>query len=151
MWFAGDQQSGQYQHQGHAHNAVLSGIKSQALSASQSGHGGYSQIVFDDSPGQSRLGLHSHTGQAGSHAGNAELNLGHLRQQTDNQRLSPTGYGLELKTHYSGALRAGSGLLLSADKRGANDSGASSPQLASEEAIAQVQSGQAPRKSLQNL
>jgi type VI secretion system secreted protein VgrG len=118
---------------------VLSGIKTQAMSASQSGTAGYNQLVFDDSPGQSRIGLQSH-GEA--HKGASELNLGQLRQQTDNQRLSPTGYGLELKTEHSGAIRAGAGLLLSADKRGGNDSGSSSAQMDSQEAQAQLDSAQ---------
>jgi uncharacterized protein (DUF2345 family) len=141
MWFPGDQQAqgagGALP--GHAHPAVLSGIKTQALSASQSGGGGYNQLVFDDSPGQSRLGLHTHSAP-GQHSGASELNLGALRQQSDNQRLSPTGFGLELKTQHSGALRAGSGLLLSADARVGNASGAASAQLDSQEAHAQLQS-----------
>jgi type VI secretion system secreted protein VgrG len=118
---------------------VLSGIKTQAMSASQSGTAGYNQLVFDDSPGQSRIGLQSH-GEANK--GASELNLGQLRQQTDNQRLSPTGYGLELKTEHSGALRAGAGLLLSADKRAGNDSGSASAQMDSKEAQAQLDGAQ---------
>jgi type VI secretion system secreted protein VgrG len=147
MWFPGDQeasgkdgksdQAGKLP--GHAHNAVLSGIKTQAMSASQSGTAGYNQLVFDDSPGQSRIGLQS---QGEAHKGSSELNLGQLRQQTDNQRLSPTGYGLELKTQHSGAIRAGAGLLLSADKRGGNDSGSASAQMDSKEAQAQLVSAQ---------
>jgi type VI secretion system secreted protein VgrG len=142
MWFPGDQEaSGKAGGKlpGHAHNAVLSGIKTQAMSASQSGTAGYNQLVFDDSPGQSRIGLQTH---GEPHQGASELNLGQLRQQTDNQRLSPTGYGLELKTQHSGAIRAGAGLLLSADKRGGNDSGSSSAQMDSKEAQAQLDSAQ---------
>jgi type VI secretion system secreted protein VgrG len=104
-WFPGD-------NGGHAHAAVLSGIKSQSMSSSQSGNGAYQQLVFDDSPGQARVGLHSH---AGAHKGTAELNLGTLRHQTDNQRLAPTGFGAELKTAHAAAVRAGQGLLLSTD------------------------------------
>jgi len=104
-WFPGE--SG-----GHAHAAVLSGIKSQAMSSSQDGSGAYQQLVFDDSPGQARVALHSH---AGAHKGTAELNLGSLRHQTDNARLSPTGFGAELKTAHAAALRAGQGMLLSTD------------------------------------
>jgi type VI secretion system secreted protein VgrG len=96
-----------------------------------------------------RLGLQSHTSASGgSHSGASELNLGQLRQQTDNQRLSPVGYGFELKTHFSGAIRSGSGLLLTADKRAGNDSGTSSPQLDSQEAQAQVESA---KELLHNL
>ena len=150
MWFPGDQEASGKQGKlpGHAHNAVLSGIKTQALSASQTGQGGYNQIVFDDTPGQSRLGLQSHGKLAGSHAGETELNLGALRQQTDNQRLGTVGYGFELKTHYSGAIRSGSGLLISADKRSGNESGSASAQMDSKEAFSQLQTGQDLIKSL---
>jgi hypothetical protein len=124
-WFPGEAGA-------HAHPAVLSGIKTQAIGASQGGAGGYNQLVFDDSPGQSRTALQQH---AGAHRGTAELNLGHLRHQTDNQRLATVGFGAELKTEFSAALRAGQGLLLSADAR----NGASGSQLDSKEAQAQIQ------------
>jgi type VI secretion system secreted protein VgrG len=114
---------------GHAHPAVLSGFKSQAMQASQEGGGAYSQLVFDDSPGQARLALQRHTKP---HDGAAELNLGHLRHQSDNARLQPAGFGAELKTVNSAAVRAGQGLLLSSDvKSGGN-------QLDSREAAAQI-------------
>ncbi|CAN7628855.1 type VI secretion system tip protein TssI/VgrG [Pseudoduganella sp. LjRoot289] len=116
----------------HAHPAVLSGIKSQAMNASQSGTGAYSQLVFDDHPGEPRVALQRH---AAAHQGTDELNLGHLRHQTDNQRLPTAGFGAELKTAHSAALRAGQGMLLSADAR----SGASGNQLDSREAQAQVE------------
>jgi type VI secretion system secreted protein VgrG len=116
---------------GHAHAAVLSGIKTQSLPASQRGDGGYQQLVFDDSPGQSRTALQHH---ASAHRGTAELNLGALRHQTDNQRLAPLGFGAELKTEHSLALRAGQGLLLSTDAR----RNASGSQLDSSEAQAQL-------------
>ncbi|WP_082551452.1 type VI secretion system Vgr family protein [Massilia sp. Root351] len=106
-WFPGEAA-------GHAHPAVLSGIKSQALQASQRGDGSYRQLVFDDSPGQPRVALQHH---ASPHTGTAELNLGHLRHQTDNQRLVPAGFGAELKAEHATALRAGAGMLLSADAR----------------------------------
>jgi type VI secretion system secreted protein VgrG len=124
-WFPGE--SG-----GHAHPAALSGIKTQAMQASQSGGGAYNQLVFDDSPGQARVGLQRH---AKAHEGTDELNLGHLRHQSDNQRLQPVGFGAELKTAHSAALRAGQGMLLSSDKR----SGASGGQLDSREAQAQIE------------
>lgn len=98
----------------HAHPATLSGFKSQAMATSQSGTGSYSQLVFDDSSGQSRVALQRH---AGPHQGTAELNLGHLRHQSDNQRLAPAGFGAELKTEHGAALRAGAGLLLSSHAR----------------------------------
>jgi len=103
VWFPGE--SG-----GHAHPAVLSGLKSQAMQSSQAGAGAYSQLVFDDTPGQSRVGLQRH---AKPHQGTAELNLGHLRHQSDNQRLHPVGFGAELKTEHALAVRAGQGMLLS--------------------------------------
>jgi type VI secretion system secreted protein VgrG len=124
-WFPGEAA-------GHAHPAGLSGIKSQAMEDSQSGIGAYNQLVFDDSAGQSRLALQRH---AKPHDGSAELNLGHLRHQSDNARLDPAGFGAELKTSNSAALRAGQGLLLSSDAR----RGASSDQLDSREAQAQVE------------
>ncbi|MFA6095186.1 MAG: type VI secretion system tip protein TssI/VgrG, partial [Candidatus Paceibacterota bacterium] len=133
-WFPG--QAG-----GHAHPASLSGLKSQALSASQQGSGAYNQLVFDDSPGESRTSLQHH---AQAHQGSAELNLGHLRHQSDNQRLNPAGFGAELKSQHSVALRAGQGLLLSTDAR-ANAQG---HQLDSQEASAQTQQSQQLQDSL---
>jgi type VI secretion system secreted protein VgrG len=115
----------------HAHPAVLSGLKSQAMQASQVGTGAYSQLLFDDSPGQARVALQRH---ASAHKGTDELNLGHLRHQADNQRLQPVGFGAELKTEHSLALRAGQGILLSADRR----NGASGSQMDSREAHGQM-------------
>jgi type VI secretion system secreted protein VgrG len=106
MWFPGEEG-------GHAHPAVLSGIKSQSLHASQTGNGAFSQLVFDDTPAQARVALQHH---AKPHRGTAELNLGHLRHQTDNLRLATVGLGAEIKTEHSAALRAGRGMLLSADR-----------------------------------
>ena len=126
-WFPGE--SG-----GHGHGAALSGFKSQSLSESQSGDGAYSQLVFDDSPGQARTALQCHLK---AHEGTAELNLGHLVHQTDNERLQPVGFGAELKTAHSLALRAGQGMLLSTDAR----QGASGSQLDSREALAQIEEG----------
>ena len=109
-WFNGDQGS-------HQHPASLSGIKSQSLSQSQTGEGGYNQLVFDDTAGQSRLSLQQHT-QANSSPqhGSSELNLGHLYHQSDNQRQHAVGHGLELKTQHSVSVRSGNGLLISSDK-----------------------------------
>ena len=134
VWFPGE--AG-----GHAHPATLSGFKSQAMAASQSGNGAYSQLVFDDSPGQSRVVLQRH---AKAHDGTDELNLGQLRHQTDNQRLAPTGFGAELKTAHSAAVRAGQGLLLTSDRR----SGGTSAQLDSREAQAQIEQSKQLQTSL---
>ena len=133
-WFAGEAGA-------HAHPAVLSGLKSQAMKASQTGVGAYSQLVFDDTPQQSRLVLQHH---AKPHTGTAELNMGHLRHQHDNQSLKPAGFGSELKTEHSAAVRAGNGLLLSADER----TNAASTQMDSREAHAQITSSHALQESL---
>lgn len=133
-WFPGEQEA-------HSHAAVLSGIKTQAMGASQQGTGAYNQLVFDDSPGQSRTVLQQH---AGPHQGTAELNLGHLRHQTDNQRLPTVGYGIELKTPHSAALRAGQGMLISTDAR----TNATGSQLDSKEAQTQIEQSHALQKTL---
>jgi type VI secretion system secreted protein VgrG len=124
-WFPGEREA-------HAHPAVLSGIKSQAMNSSQSGAGAYSQLVMDDSPAQSRMSLQRH---AGAHKGTDELNLGSLRHQTDNQRLQAAGFGAELKTEYHASMRAAKGMLLSTHAR-ANASGS---QLDAREASVQTQ------------
>jgi type VI secretion system secreted protein VgrG len=63
--------------------------------------------VFDDSPQAARIEL-------GSSTLVSQLQLGALLQQQDNQRLAPRGHGLDLLTQGHGALRSGSGLLLTA-------------------------------------
>ncbi|GAB2854037.1 type VI secretion system Vgr family protein [Pseudoduganella ginsengisoli] len=115
----------------HAHPAVLSGLKSQAMSASQEGTGAYSQLVFDDTAGRPRLALQRHGRQQQDAS---ELNLGRQRHQDDNQSLEPAGLGAELHTTHSAALRAGQGILLSGDAR----RGASGSQLDAREAHAQL-------------
>ncbi|MET3117229.1 uncharacterized protein involved in type VI secretion and phage assembly [Undibacterium sp. GrIS 1.8] len=137
-WFPGQTDDGS---NGHAHPAALSGIKTQAMSASQQGTGSYNQLVFDDSPNESRTSLQSH---ANPHEGSSELNLGHLRHQTDNQRLGKVGFGAELKTQHSVAVRAGQGLLISADAR----TNASGSQLDCKEAQAQLDSSHTLQQSL---
>ncbi|WP_454712160.1 type VI secretion system Vgr family protein [Cupriavidus nantongensis] len=135
-WFAGSndaaegKQDGGAQpngQQGHAHNAVLSGIKTQALGNSQDGTGGYNQLVFDDTSGQSRTLLS--TTQAAS-----ALTLGHHLEQRDNARQAALGHGAALETADSGALRGGSGMLLTA-----HGAGTSVPLLDSEGAATQVE------------
>jgi type VI secretion system secreted protein VgrG len=95
---------------GHQHPAALAGVKSQELNHTRSGGGGYNQIVFDDSPGAGRLEVYSSTAQT-------RLQLGHLRHQVDNRLLQTRGHGLDLATQAWGAVRAASGLLLSAHAR----------------------------------
>ncbi len=124
-WFAGEAGD-------HAHNAVLSGIKTQSMDASQSGDGGYNQLVFDDSPGQSRSGLMST--QAHS-----QLSLGHQKHQHDNARKASLGHGAELTTQGAAALRAGQGVLISTDAK----PNASGQQMDSREASSQIESSKA--------
>jgi type VI secretion system secreted protein VgrG len=107
-WFPGNQKTGEQE--GHQHRQVLAGFKSQSLEASQSGSGGYNQLVLDDSPAQARVTL-------GSTTAATWLQLGHLLQQNDNQRLAKRGHGLDLATTAHGAVRSGAGLHLSAYTR----------------------------------
>ena len=93
---------------GNGHAGVLSGWKTQDLATSHTGLGGYRQLQFDDSPGQSRIHLYT----SDYHSG---LTLGHLKLTQDNQRLADRGYGMELHTQAQGAVRAGAGLLLSTE------------------------------------
>jgi type VI secretion system secreted protein VgrG len=115
----------------HAHPAVLSGLKSQTMQASGQGTGAYSQLVFDDSPAQPRVALQRH---AKPHTGTAELNLGHLAHQSDNQRHGAVGFGAELKTEHGVAIRAARGFLVTADRNPADSSA-----LDSSAAAAQVE------------
>lgn len=129
-WFAGEKEA-------HGHNAVLSGIKTQALSESGKGDGGYNQIVMDDSPGQARM--HVSTTQAES-----GLTLGHHKHQRDNERLDDQGHGAALSTAEAVSVRAGAGLLVSADARRDALGGF----LDSEEAVDQIQAGHEAARSL---
>ncbi|MCE1239542.1 MAG: type VI secretion system tip protein VgrG [Azonexaceae bacterium] len=124
----------------HAHGAALSGIKTQQLSSSRSGNGGYNQLVFDDTPGEGRIEL-------GTTEYASALRLGHLKQQTDNARQADRGHGAELSTQASLAVRAGNGLLLSADAR----PNACSSHLDSREAIARTQAAGALTHGLAEL
>lgn len=96
-WFPGNQHAG-----------VLSGWKTQDLSTSATGNGGYRHLQFDDTPGQSRVQLYTTDQDSG-------LTLGHLKQNKDNKRLADRGYGVELHTQAQGALRAGTGLLVTTE------------------------------------
>jgi type VI secretion system secreted protein VgrG len=133
-WFPGDETRGALQ--AHQHAAVMAGFKSQELSASQSGAGGYNQLVFDDTPAAGRIEL-------GTTSASTRLQLGHLIHQTDNQRLQQRGHGLDLSSAAWGAVRAGSGLLLSAHVRGGSQTSAHQvdarePQASIEQAMGQV-------------
>lgn len=129
-WFAG---STGFQ----AHNAILSGFKTQEIGHSQHGAGGYNQLVFDDSPSQSGLRLQT------THA-QTQLNLGHLKRQHDNARHQSHGHGVELRTDAYGAIRAGQGLFLSADSRPEGDNA----QMDAREAREQLQQAHALQTAL---
>jgi type VI secretion system secreted protein VgrG len=101
--------------EGNEHAAVYTGLKSQSLAESQTGSGGYQQLRFDDTPGQGRV-------QASTTQQQTTMTLGHLKGGQDNVRGPERGFGAELSTQASGALRAGSGLLLTTEP--------GSPQLA---------------------
>jgi type VI secretion system secreted protein VgrG len=89
---------------GHRNNAAQWGVRSKEF-----GGRGYNQLLFDDTDGQGRIQLKS------THAA-TELNLGHLIHNADNYRGSFRGSGAELRTSAYGAVRAGSGLLISSYK-----------------------------------
>ena len=124
----------------HTHGASLSGIKTQQLANTRNGQGGYNQLVFDDTPGQARIELATTEYQT-------RLQLGHLREQNDNARLNHRGHGADLATQASAALRAGSGLLISADAR----NNASSTHLDSREPIARTENALSLSHSLAEL
>jgi type VI secretion system secreted protein VgrG len=89
---------------GHRNNSAQWGVRSKEF-----GGRGYNQLVFDDTDGQGRIQLKS------TYAA-TELNLGHLIHNADNYRGSFRGSGAELRTSAYGAVRAGSGLLISSYK-----------------------------------
>lgn len=89
---------------GHRNAAAQWGIRSKEFGGS-----GYNQLLFDDTDNQGRIQLKS------SHAA-SELNLGHLIHAADNYRGSLRGLGAELRTDGYGAVRAGTGLLVSSYK-----------------------------------
>ena len=95
-WFAGN-----------GHPAAMSGFKTQDMSVSQQGTGGYRQFLLDDTAGESSARLYTTDHNSG-------LTLGHIKQVQDNQRQADRGYGVELATAAAGALRGGAGMLISA-------------------------------------
>ena len=131
VWFPGSQRHGELE--GHAHTATLSGFKSQSLDTSQAGSGGHNQLVLDDTPGQGRVLAHTTQSQTW-------LQMGHLLQQNDNQRLARRGHGLELHTQAQGALRAASGLHISTHTRQGGTSTAQGQPINTREAQGQLQS-----------
>ncbi len=129
-WFAGGSGA-------HAHNAILAGFKTQEIGNSQDGQGGYNALILDDSTGE--VGARLQTTQ---HA--TELNLGHIKRQQDNARQQSHGHGAELATQAFGAIRAGQGLLISADAR----PNAGSTQMDAREAQQQLQQAHALQTAL---
>ncbi|MCU7696651.1 type VI secretion system tip protein VgrG [Acinetobacter sp. AYS6] len=83
----------------------LSGIRSEEVEGK-----GFNQLRFDDTTGQISAQLQS------SHAA-SQLNLGNLSHPKDKAESEGRGEGFELRTDQWGAVRAGSGLLLSTHKR----------------------------------
>jgi type VI secretion system secreted protein VgrG len=134
-WFPGDQSQGE--HQAHAHPQVLAGIKTQELTHSATGgaeaNTGHNQLVLDDTPGSARLEL-----STTQHA--TRLQLGSLIHQDDNRRLDLRGHGFDLATTAHGAVRAGSGLLVSSHAKPSSASGGH--QLDSREPQAQLDQAQ---------
>ncbi|MGK8202840.1 type VI secretion system Vgr family protein [Burkholderia cenocepacia] len=103
----------------------LSGFKSKEYKGS-----GYNQLVLDDTSGQNRVHLYSSQTSA-------QLNLGYLVEQRDNNRGSYRGTGFELASDAYGAIRAHKGLYISTFGR----PGASGEQLDVAEARGQLSAG----------
>ncbi|MFV5376784.1 type VI secretion system Vgr family protein [Acinetobacter calcoaceticus] len=83
----------------------LSGIRSEEVDGK-----GFNQLRFDDTTGQISAQLQS------SHA-TSQLNLGNLSHPKDKAESEGRGEGFELRTDQWGAVRAGSGLLVSTHKQ----------------------------------
>ncbi len=83
----------------------LSGIRSEEVDGK-----GFNQLRFDDTTGQISAQLQS------SHA-TSQLNLGNLSHPKDKAESEGRGDGFELRTDQWGAVRAGSGLLISTHKQ----------------------------------
>lgn len=83
----------------------LSGIRSEEVDGK-----GFNQLRFDDTTGQISAQLQS------SHAA-SQLNLGNLSHPKDKAESEGRGEGFELRTDQWGAVRAGSGLLVSTHKQ----------------------------------
>ncbi|WP_445405564.1 type VI secretion system Vgr family protein [Acinetobacter pittii] len=83
----------------------LSGIRSEEVDGK-----GFNQLRFDDTTGQISAQLQS------SHAA-SQLNLGNLSHPKDKAESEGRGEGFELRTDQWGAVRAGSGLLVTTHKQ----------------------------------
>ncbi|WP_083370017.1 type VI secretion system Vgr family protein [Chromobacterium sphagni] len=113
-------------------NKTLSGIKSKEHQG-----GSYSELLFDDTPGEVRAKLSSESGKT-------QLNQGFLTHPRSDGKAQPRGEGFELRTDNHGAIRAAHGLLLSTEAQ----NGAGGIQLAREHAQSQLQSAVALSQAL---
>ncbi|WP_337883458.1 type VI secretion system Vgr family protein [Chromobacterium haemolyticum] len=113
-------------------NKTLSGIKSKEHQG-----GGYSELLFDDTPGEVRAKLSSEPGKT-------QLNQGFLTHPRKDGKAEPRGNGFELRTDLSGAIRAAQGVLVSAYGR----TGAGGNQLDRQELIGQLEMALSIAKSL---
>ena len=114
---------------------ALAGLRSGSLKGAEGG-----ELVFDDTPGALRTRL------ASDHAETA-LNLGFLVHPRRQGQAEPRGEGAELRTDGAAAIRAARGLLLTA----AGQFRAKGPQLAREEALADLGAGLELARTLGDL
>ncbi|MCU4531070.1 type VI secretion system Vgr family protein [Acinetobacter sp. P1(2023)] len=113
----------------------LSGIRSEEVDGK-----GFNQLRFDDTTGQISAQLQS------SHAA-SQLNLGNLSHPKDKAESEGRGEGFELRTDQWGAVRAGSGLLLSTHKQDQ----AQGVHLDANEAKQQIEGGLSNAKALSEV
>ncbi len=113
----------------------LSGICSEEVDGK-----GFNQLRFDDTTGQISAQLQS------SHAA-SQLNLGNLSHPKDKAESEGRGEGFELRTDQWGAVRAGSGLLLSTHKQDQ----AQGVHLDANEAKQQIEGGLSNAKALSEV
>ncbi|WP_375037401.1 type VI secretion system Vgr family protein [Acinetobacter sp. RW6] len=113
----------------------LSGIRSEEVDGK-----GFNQLRFDDTTGQISAQLQS------SHAA-SQLNLGNLSHPKDKAESDGRGEGFELRTDQWGAVRAGSGLLVSTHKQDQ----AQGVHLDANEAKQQIEGGLSNAKALSEV
>lgn len=113
----------------------LSGIRSEEVDGK-----GFNQLRFDDTTGQISAQLQS------SHAA-SQLNLGNLSHPKDKAESDGRGEGFELRTDQWGAVRAGSGLLISTHKQDQ----AQGVHLEASEAKQQIEGGLSNAKALSEV
>ncbi|MCE6629707.1 type VI secretion system tip protein VgrG [Acinetobacter pittii] len=113
----------------------LSGIRSEEVDGK-----GFNQLRFDDTTGQISAQLQS------SHAA-SQLNLGNLSHPKDKAESEGRGEGFELRTDQWGAVRAGSGLLVSTHKQDQAQGG----HLDANEAKQQIEGGLNNAKALSEV